>query len=170
MGDYLYYVTSAGRVAKRDFKSPKDLERMIANLPDGEDDTELEDQLTAVRERAGKGIRTVFKGVRAARSFTSFLINKIAELSDALAEHPDGTTQRALERCQKEEDLKRFWLAEQSDLAARFKQQEAGDKAKAAEKSRLAQIARDAAIAAVRAGVKEAAKRRRKKKVADSGE
>ena len=167
MGDYLYYVTGTGRVAKRDFKTPAELERMISNLPDGEDDHELEDQLAAAKARAGKGISTKFKGVRFARSLVSGLTSKVNGLLDSLADLPDGATQREADRLAKEEDLKRFWLDEQEELGRRFKAQEHGDKVKAEEKSRAAEIARKAAIAAVRAGVKEVVRRRKKAK-ADS--
>jgi hypothetical protein len=168
MGDYLYYVTSTNRVAKRDFKTQAELERMISNLPDGEDDHELEDQLAAAKARAGKGINTAFKGVRFARSFVSSITSKVNGLLDSLADLPDGATQREADRLAKEEDLKRFWLAEQEELGRRFKAQEHGDKLKAEEKSKLAAIARKAAIAGVRAGVKEVIARRKKKKTADS--
>lgn len=164
MGDYLYYVTASNRVAKRTYKSVADLEREIAALGDGEDDAELDAQLAAAKERASKGMTVVFKGVRFARNFTNGLVSKYAALVDIAAGLDDGATWKAEQRLRKEEDLKRHFLAEQEALAERFKQQEAGDIAKAKEQSKLAAAAKKIAAQAARDAVVSGIKRIRRRR------
>lgn len=167
MGDYLYYVTAAGRVAKRESKTVADLEREIAALADDESDDALQAQLTAAANRASKGNRVAFQGMRAAKAFLGKFIGAGSIARDIALNLPDGTSQKRYARLDKERELKQLWVAEQEDLAQRYKAQEAGDKAEVKEESKIRKALEDAAIKAARnaaaAGLRSVRKRRSKK-------
>lgn len=162
MGDYIYYQTASGRIAKRDYKSTADLRNALRSELNPDDEAELQAALDKRMEKATKGQRTVARGwgfmqkvLESARS--KFMIDDaLGFISDLPADEITAADRRQMVAA----NLVSLTMKQQVGLKAEFEAQELADK-EAENREKLAKASeRKEKIAAVRA--------KRKRKGAES--
>lgn len=161
MGDYIFYETATGRVAKRDFKTPAELRAAIAAETDPDDAAEMQARLDRRMEHVSMTGRATVRGV----NWIQRRLNTLMSLADSVVEGAvgveEGEMARQRERITRERQLVEATLQTQRQLRERFEAQEVADRIKEAEARRREAAERKARISTLRS-------RRRSRSSSDS--